>query len=128
VVLYDLTALSMLPLADPLGSLVLGRPSAGVGGAALSCAWVRGRRLICDGKPSSVDVDNLRADLLAVYPCIRRRAATDPRANAYTAQVENEYRAAMGLEGSTRVRAGGDALLAEGYPDRRVLDDRTSFF
>ena len=128
VVLYDLTALSMLPLADPLGSLVLGRPSAGVGGAALSCTWVRGRRLICDGKPSSVDVDNLRADLLAVYPCIRRRAATDPRANAYTAQVENEYRAAMGLEGSTRVRAGGDALLAEGYPDRRVLDDRTSFF
>ena len=85
--LYDLTALSMLPLADPVGSLVLGRPHSGPGGAALCDAWVRGRHVIKGGQPVTVDVDKLRADLLAVYPCIRRRAATDPRADPYTAAV-----------------------------------------
>ena len=127
--LYDLTALSMLPLADPVGSLVLGRPHSGPGGAALCDAWVRGRHVIKGGQPVTVDVDKLRADLLAVYPCIRRRAATDPRADGYTAAVENEYRAAMGLEGTTRAQEGGPqvAFLAEGYPSQRVLDDRTSF-
>jgi hypothetical protein len=76
-----------------------------------------------------VDVDKLRADLLAVYPCIRRREDTDPRSDAYTAAVEREYRADMGLEGTTRARAGGPqvAFLAEGYPAQRVLDDRTSY-
>ena len=134
VVLYDLTAVSMLPLADPIGTLVLGRPSPG-GGAGAACGnalhslWVAGARLIDDGTPVSVDAAKLRADLAAVYPCIRRRAATDPRANEYTACVEREYRAALGLDGTTRAAGGGAeaAFLAEGYPSQRVLDDRTSF-
>jgi 5-methylthioadenosine/S-adenosylhomocysteine deaminase len=129
VVLYDLTALSMLPRTDPLGTLVLGRPAAGPGGPALHSAWVRGARLLDAGAPITCDVDKLRADLAAVYPLIRSRAATDPRAHPYTAAVEREYRAALGLDGTTRAAAGGPeaAFLAEGYPAGRVLDDRTAF-
>jgi cytosine/adenosine deaminase-related metal-dependent hydrolase len=129
VVLYDLLALSMLPRADPIGTLVLGRPSAGAAcGDALHSMWVRGRRVNAAGAPATVDVGKLRADLAATYPCIRRRAATDPRAHPYTAAVEVEYRAAAGLEGTTRAQGGSEqvAFLAEGYPAQRTLDDRTS--
>jgi len=126
VTLYDLTALSMLPIADPIGSLVLGRPSGGPGGEALWAAWVRGVQLVGEGKPMTVDVAALRADLLAVYPCVRRRAATDPRADEYTAAVEREYRAAVGLEGGARAEGEEGRRLAEGYPAGRTLDDRTS--
>jgi len=129
--LYDLSVLSMLPLADPIGSLVLGRPSGGPGGDALSAAWVRGRLLVSGGAPLTVDVAALREDLRRVYPSIRRRAATDPRCNEYTAAVEREYRAAVGLEGGVRGERGesrgpGGVSLADGYPAQRTLDDRTA--
>ena len=132
VCLYDLTAISMLPLADPIGTLVLGCPATG-GGAANSCGnalhslWVRGRLLIDNGEPISIDVAKLRADLRAVYPCIRRRAATDPRADPYTAAVEREYRAAVGLDGTVRPSdPAAAAFIADKYPANRVLDDRTA--
>jgi 5-methylthioadenosine/S-adenosylhomocysteine deaminase len=128
VTLYDLTALALLPRSDPIATLVLGRPVGGVGGEALHSIWVNGRRLLAAGVPQTVDVGKLRADLAAVYPCIRSRGATDPARDPYTAAVEREYRAAMGLEGSVRpADAAAAAFLADGYPGGRALDDRTSF-
>lgn len=129
VVLYDLTSLSLLPLTDPLGSLVLTRPVGGVGGEALHSVWVGGARVVEAGAPARVDVAALRADLLAAYPAVRSRAATDPRRDAYTAAVEVEYRAAAGLDGTTRARNGGPGVdfLAGPYPAGRTLDDRTHY-
>lgn len=143
--LYDLTALSLLPRTDPIGLLVLGRPSAGAGGAALAQVWVRGRRVIRDSTPCNVDLGKLRTDLAAVYPVHRSRATTDPKADPYTAAFEVEYRAAVGLDGTAWPRAataaaaaGGSAagvaaaevenarFLLSNYPADRVLDDRAS--
>lgn len=125
VVLYDLTALSMLPIANPLGSVVLGRPSGGPGGDALSHAWVRGRPIIAEGRFTTVDLAKLRADIRAAYPSVRSSATTDPRAHPDSAAAEREYRAALGLEGSVRPLDPVEAArLADGYPAGRTLDDR----
>ena len=126
--LWDLTALSLLPKADPIGTLVLGRPSAGCGGSALHSVWVNGRRLMGAGEALTCDVAKLRSDLAAVYPMLRSPAATDPRCHPYTAAAEVEWRAAAGLDGTTRDARGGPEVdfLTTGYPTARTLDDRTS--
>ena len=127
LVLYDLTALSMLPIANPLGSLVLGRPSGGPGGDALLYAWVRGRPIIAEGRFTTVDLAKLRADIRAAYPSVRSSATTDPGAHPSSAALEREYRSVVGLEGSVRPADPAEAArLADGYPAGRTLDDRRS--
>jgi hypothetical protein len=73
-------------------------------------------------------VAKLRSDLAAVYPMLRSPAATDPRRDPYTASAEVEWRAAAGLDGTTRAAAGGADVdfLTTGYPQHRTLDDRTT--
>lgn len=126
--MYDLTVLSMLPRTDPLGMLVLGRPgSGGPGGAALAQCWVRGRRVIKDGRPATCDVVALRERLLSVYPTFRNRNLTDPKAHPGTAAAEVEYRNALGLDGGSVRPADPQeaAFLCDNYPAGCTLDDRT---
>ena len=59
VVLYDLTHLSMLPRTDPIQLLVLGRPT-----QVVDSAWVNGKQLVADGTVLTVDVQELRRELL----------------------------------------------------------------
>lgn len=92
--LYDLTALSLLPRTDPIGLLVLGRPSQGVGGNALHSVWVRGHRILNDGVPTGVDVNALRKELIELQPEYRDPSITEPNGDPF----EVEYRGAMGLD------------------------------
>jgi 5-methylthioadenosine/S-adenosylhomocysteine deaminase len=59
VVLYDLTHLSMLPRTDPIQLLVMGRPT-----EVVNAVWVNGKQLVADGQVLTVDVQELRRELL----------------------------------------------------------------
>ncbi|PLZ95037.1 amidohydrolase [Fischerella thermalis CCMEE 5268] len=86
LVLYDLTNLSLLPRTDPVGLLVLGRPS-----NVVSDAWVNGKQIIADGKVRTIDVDNLRQELF-------NHSQWDTQRQSQTvAQIEAHYRLVMGL-------------------------------
>ncbi|MDB9495997.1 amidohydrolase [Spirulina major CS-329] len=87
LVLYDLTNLSLLPKTDPVGLLVMGRPT-----QVVNYAWVRGQPVIADGKFTRVDVDKLRHDLFTHSEWIEQRTST------HRAQLEAHYRHVMGLE------------------------------
>ncbi|GJP54295.1 hypothetical protein CLOM_g13401 [Closterium sp. NIES-68] len=93
-VLVDLTALSMLPRADPLGQLVLTRQSSGIAGNTVHSVWVNGRLLLSDGAPTTVDLPSLRQTLLKQQPQYMDPQITDAKGRP----VEVEYRAAMGLD------------------------------
>jgi 5-methylthioadenosine/S-adenosylhomocysteine deaminase len=86
LVLYDLTSLSLLPRSDPLGLLVLGRPT-----QAIDSAWVNGQRIIADGAIKTVDMTMLKQELLSY--------SQDPQlySTASVAGVEQHYRSVMGL-------------------------------
>ncbi|HEY9639457.1 MAG TPA: amidohydrolase [Coleofasciculaceae cyanobacterium] len=86
VVLYDLTHLSLLPRTDPIGSLVLGRPS-----QAIDSAWVNGRQVIAAGKVATIDVDQLQQALFTQSHWQTRRASQTMQS------LESRYRAIMGL-------------------------------
>jgi cytosine/adenosine deaminase-related metal-dependent hydrolase len=58
LVLYDLTNLSLLPRTDPIGLLVLGRPT-----QAVSHVWVNGQPVVADAKITTIDVNQLRQEL-----------------------------------------------------------------
>ncbi|MFK0730553.1 MAG: amidohydrolase [Gloeotrichia echinulata HAB0833] len=58
LVLYDLTNLSLLPRTDPIGLLVLGRPS-----NVVHSAWVNGKQIVADGQITTINVDDLRKEL-----------------------------------------------------------------
>lgn len=86
LVLYDLTNLSLLPRTDPIGLLVLGRPT-----NVVNSAWVNGKQVIADGKVTTVDVDELRQELF-------NRSQWQPTRKSQTvAQIEAHYRTVMGL-------------------------------
>lgn len=86
LVLYDLTRLSLLPRTDPIGLLVLGRPT-----QAVDSVWVRGDRVVADGNVTTVDMAALRAALFEKSEWIaQRQSITRP-------QVEPYYRDVMGL-------------------------------
>jgi cytosine/adenosine deaminase-related metal-dependent hydrolase len=86
LVLYDLTNLSLLPRTDPIGLLVLGRPS-----NVVSDAWVNGKQIIADGQVTTIDVDNLRQELF-------NHSQWDTQRQSQTvAQIEAHYRLVMGL-------------------------------
>lgn len=58
LVMYDLTNLSLLPRTDPIGLLVLGKPT-----NVVDSVWVNGKKIVADGKVKNIDVDKLRQDL-----------------------------------------------------------------
>jgi 5-methylthioadenosine/S-adenosylhomocysteine deaminase len=86
LVLYDLTALSLLPRTDPIGLLVTGRPN-----NAVDSVWVRGDRVVTEGKPTQIDLDSLRQQLF------NHNDWTTNRQSAHLANVEQHYRSVMGL-------------------------------
>ncbi|MEN9221304.1 MAG: amidohydrolase [Thermostichus sp. BF3_bins_97] len=90
--LYDLTQLSLLPRTDPIGLLVLGRPT-----QVVESVWVRGKRLIEAGQfcppqgSPHLTQETLRQQLL------RRGTWRKKSLSAATQALETRYRAAMGL-------------------------------
>ncbi|MDZ8028981.1 MAG: amidohydrolase [Nostoc sp. DedQUE11] len=86
LVLYDLTNLSLLPRTDPIGLLVLGRPS-----NVVHSAWVNGKQIIADGKFTTINVDELRQELF------NRSEWETKRKSETVAQIEAHYRKVMGL-------------------------------
>lgn len=86
LVLYDLTNLSLLPRTDPIGLLVLGRPS-----NVVDSAWVNGKQIIADGVVTTINVDELRQELF------NRSQWETTRPSESVAQMEGRYRQVMGL-------------------------------
>lgn len=86
VVLYDLTQLSLLPQTDPIGMLILGRPT-----NVVDCVWVGGRQVVAEGKLLGVDVDHLRHEL---WMHSQRRGL---RQSKTAMAIETHYRQVMGL-------------------------------
>ncbi|MEH2247903.1 amidohydrolase [Nostoc sp.] len=86
LVLYDLTNLSLLPRTDPIGLLVLGRPS-----NVVDSAWVNGKQIVADGKVTTINVDELRQELF------NRSQWETKRKSQTVAQIEAHYRTVMGL-------------------------------
>ncbi|MFS0517760.1 amidohydrolase [Nostoc sp. UIC 10607] len=86
LVLYDLTNLSLLPRTDPIGLLVLGRPS-----NVVDSVWVNGRQIVADGKVTTINVDELRQELF------NRSQWETKRKSETVAQIEAHYRTVMGL-------------------------------
>lgn len=86
LVLYDLTNLSLLPRTDPIGLLVLGRPT-----NVVNSAWVNGKQIITDGKVTTINVDDLRQELF------NRSQWEITRKSQTVAQIEAHYRTVMGL-------------------------------
>jgi cytosine/adenosine deaminase-related metal-dependent hydrolase len=97
LVLYDLTSLSLLPRTDPIGLLVLGRPT-----QAVHSVWVDGKQLVADGAVVTTDVAQLRQELF-------RHSDWQPNRSSPSMQaIESHYRAVMGL-----APANSDADLAD---------------
>ncbi len=86
LVLYDFTSLSLLPRTDPIGLLILGRPT-----QVVNSAWVNGKQIITDGKITTINVDNLRQELF------NHSQWSTHRKSKTVAEIETHYRAVMGL-------------------------------
>jgi cytosine/adenosine deaminase-related metal-dependent hydrolase len=87
LVLYDLTSLSLLPRTDPIGLLIMGRPT-----NAVHSVWVNGKQVVVEGKVINIDVDALRQELF-------NRSQWDAQRKSKTArELEPHYRWVMGLE------------------------------
>jgi len=86
LVMYDLTNLSLLPRTDPIGLLVLGRPT-----NAVDSAWVNGKQIVSNGKITTIDVDDLRHQLF------NRSQWSSKRSSQTVTQIEQHYRTVMDL-------------------------------
>ncbi|MBD2776774.1 amidohydrolase family protein [Iningainema tapete] len=86
MVLYDLTSLSLLPRTDPIGLLVLGRPT-----NVVDSVWVNGKQVVASGKVTTINVDELRQELF------NHSQWTAQRKSPTVAQIEAHYRMVMGL-------------------------------
>jgi len=86
LVMYDLTSLSLLPRTDPIGLLILGRPS-----NVVHSAWVNGKQVVADGKVTTINVDELRQQLF------NHSQWHTKRKSGTVAEIEAHYRAVMGL-------------------------------
>jgi cytosine/adenosine deaminase-related metal-dependent hydrolase len=93
LVLYDLTSLSLLPRTDPIGLLVMGRPT-----QAVNSVWANGKQIVANGNVTTINVDNLRQQL---FDCSQWDFS---RQSQTVGQIEAHYRSVMGL-----------AELAPGY-------------
>ncbi len=86
LVLYDLTSLSLLPRTDPIGLLILGRPT-----QAVNSVWVNGKQIVAKGEVTTINVDELRQELF-------NRSQWDSKRQSQTLpEIEAHYRAVMGL-------------------------------
>ncbi|MCY7382608.1 MAG: amidohydrolase [Microcoleus sp. CAN_BIN18] len=85
-VLYDLTSLSLLPRTDPIGLLILGRPT-----NAVDSVWVNGKQIVAEGKVKTIDVDDLRRELFD------RSEWTSQRQSPMVGKIEAHYRQVMKL-------------------------------
>jgi 5-methylthioadenosine/S-adenosylhomocysteine deaminase len=88
LVMYDLNSLSLLPRTDPIGLLVLGRPT-----NVVDSAWVNGKQIVANGKVTTIDVDNLRQELF------KHSQWQTKRKSQTVAEIESHYRSVMGLPG-----------------------------
>jgi 5-methylthioadenosine/S-adenosylhomocysteine deaminase len=86
LVLYDLTNLSLLPRTDPIGLLVLGRPT-----NVVASAWVNGKQIVADGQVTTINVDQLRQELF------KHSQWETKRKSQTVAQIEAHYRKVMDL-------------------------------
>lgn len=86
LVLYDLTNLSLLPRTDPIGLLILGRPT-----HAVDSVWVNGDRIVAEGQVTRIDVDRLRTELF------ERSQWSTNRQSQTVQEIEAHYRNVMGL-------------------------------
>lgn len=86
LVLYDLTNLSLLPRTDPIGLLILGRPT-----HAVDTVWVNGKCIVADGQVITIDVQALRQELF------ERSQWSTTRQSQTVRQIETHYRSVMGL-------------------------------
>ncbi|PHM10896.1 amidohydrolase [Nostoc sp. 'Peltigera malacea cyanobiont' DB3992] len=86
LVLFDLTNLSLLPRTDPIGLLVLGRPT-----NVVDSAWVNGKQIVANGTINTINVDELRQELF------NRSQWETKRKSETVAQIEAHYRTVMGL-------------------------------
>ena len=86
LVLYDLTNLSLLPRTDPIGLLILGRPT-----HAVHSIWINGKQIVSDRQIITIDVEALRQELLN-----RSQWYTQKQFQSVT-QIESYYRTVMGL-------------------------------
>nr|WP_290227309.1 amidohydrolase [Trichocoleus desertorum] len=90
LVMYDLTSLSLLPRTDPVGLLILGRPT-----NAVDSVWVQGDRIVSAGQVTTIDVNQLRQELFQQSEWITQRRSQSLQ------QVEARYRSVMGLSESS---------------------------
>lgn len=86
LVLYDLGHLALLPRTDPLGSLILGRPT-----QAVDSAWVKGKQLVAAGQMVTVDMADLRRQFLA------HSRWEQVYSSSLLEQLEPRYRTVMNL-------------------------------
>ncbi|MBD2500747.1 amidohydrolase [Anabaena azotica] len=86
LVMYDLTNLSLLPRTDPIGLLVLGRPT-----NVVNSAWVNGKQIIANGQVTTINVDKLREELFNLSEWVSKRQSQT------VGQIERHYRTVMGL-------------------------------
>ena len=90
LVLYDLKNLSLLPRTDPIGLLILGRPT-----NTVDSVWVNGKRVVAEGNVLTIDVDALRQELF-------ERSQWSPNRQSHTlSEIEAHYRSVMGLSPRT---------------------------
>ncbi|MFB2876682.1 amidohydrolase [Floridanema aerugineum] len=86
LVLYDLANLSLLPRTDPIGLLILGRPT-----QVVDSVWVDGKRIVENGAVTTINVEDLKQELFA-----KSEWATNRKSKTVT-QFEAHYRSVMGL-------------------------------
>lgn len=93
LVLYDLTQLSLLPRTDPIGLLVLGRPT-----NVVHSAWVHGKLLVDEGHVTTIDLKDLRQSLFErSYWSGLPSSTSDNGSSPARATTEPHYRYVMGL-------------------------------
>lgn len=86
LVLYDLTNLSLLPRTDPIGLLILGRPT-----QVVDSIWINGQRIVSNGEVKTINIDNLKQELFA------RSQWVNNRQSQTVSEIEAHYRNVMGL-------------------------------
>ena len=86
LVMYDLTSLLILTRTDPVGLLVLGRPT-----NVVDSVWVNGKQIVGSGTVKNIDVDNLKQELFKHSEWQTKRKSKSVK------EIETHYRKVMGL-------------------------------
>ncbi|MEO1429576.1 MAG: amidohydrolase [Cyanobacteria bacterium J06633_8] len=86
LVMYDLTNLSLLPRTDPVGLLVLGRPT-----NVVDSVWVNGKLIVADGGVKNINIDNLKQELF------KHSQWQSKRQSKTVKEIESHYRQVMEL-------------------------------